>query len=287
MANVWKIGKKYVTLQPQGKPQYIIMRITVKVGSNVLTRKDGTLDVTRMSAIVDQIATLRRQGVEIILVSSGAVACGRSVLKGQVDASQLDEVQQRQLFSAVGQAKLIDKYYEFFREWGMTCGQVLTTKVGLSTPDQRENQRNCMETMLSQGVIPIVNENDTISITELMFTDNDELSGLMSTMMQSELLVLLSNIDGIYTGNPSDPSSQLIRTIMPDTDVEQYIQTSKSSAGRGGMLSKHKTARELAAQGITVIIANGKRDNILLDLVQVSPCGQLTISPQVPCTIFK
>ena len=263
------------------------MRIIVKVGSNVLTRKDGTLDVTRMSAIVDQIATLHRQGVEVILVSSGAVACGRSVLKGQVDTDQLDEVQQRQLFSAVGQAKLIDKYYEFFREWGITCGQVLTTKVGLSTPDQRENQRNCMNTMLAEGVVPIVNENDTISITELMFTDNDELSGLMSTMMGAELLVILSNIDGIYTGNPSDPSSELIRVIAPGTDVAQYIQSSKSSAGRGGMLSKHKTAREVADQGINVIIANGKRDNILLDLVQVSPDNQLIVSPLVPCTIFR
>lgn len=263
------------------------MRITVKVGSNVLTRQDGTLDVTRMSALVDQIATLHRQGVQIILVSSGAVASGRSVLKGRVDTNQLDEVQQRQLFSAVGQAKLIDKYYEFFHEWGITCGQVLTTKVGLSTPDQRENQKNCIETMLSQGVIPIVNENDTISITELMFTDNDELSGLMSTMMNSKLLVLLSNIDGIFTGNPADPNSELIRVISQTTDVEQYIQTSKSSAGRGGMQSKHKTAREVASQGINVIIANGKRDNILLDLMQVAPSGELVISPLVPCTMFK
>ncbi|MBO6012118.1 MAG: hypothetical protein J6P82_01185, partial [Bacteroidales bacterium] len=142
------------------------MRITVKIGSNVLTRKDGSLDLTRMSALVDQIATLYKQGVQIVLVSSGAVAFGRSLLKGQVDISQIDEVQQRQLFSAVGQTKLIDKYYEFFREWGIMCGQVLTTKVGLSTPDQRENQQRCMETMLEQGVIPIVNENDTISITE-------------------------------------------------------------------------------------------------------------------------
>ena len=263
------------------------MRITVKVGSNVLTRKDGTLDVTRMSALVDQVAMLHRLGVQIILVSSGAVACGKSVLKTQVNIDHLDDVQQRQLFSSVGQAKLMNKYYEFFHDWGITCGQVLTTKVGLSTPDQRENQRNCIETMLGQNVIPIVNENDTISITELMFTDNAELSGLMSTMMHSELLILLSNIDGIYTGNPADPASQLIRTITASTNVEQYIQTSKSSAGRGGMQSKHKTARELAAQGIDVIIANGKRDNILLDLIQVTADGALAINPDIPCTIFK
>lgn len=259
-------------------------RIVIKVGSNVLTRPDGKLDVTRMSALVDQIAWLRKEGHEVILVSSGAMASGRGEL--HTDHS-LDSVEQRQLFSAVGQVKLVGLYYDLFREFGIHVGQVLTMKENFQPGEQYENQRACMTVMLENGVLPIVNENDTVSVTELMFTDNDELSGLMSTMMQSELLVLLSNIDGIYTGNPSDPSSQLIRTIMPDTDVEQYIQTSKSSAGRGGMLSKHKTARELAAQGISVIIANGKRDNILLDLVQVSPCGQLTISPQVPCTIFK
>ena len=97
------------------------MRITVKVGSNVLTRKDGTLDVTRMSALVDQIAVLHRAGVQIILVSSGAVACGKSVLKSQVNIDHLDDVQQRQLFSSVGQAKLMNKYYEFFHDWGITC----------------------------------------------------------------------------------------------------------------------------------------------------------------------
>lgn len=261
-------------------------RVTVKVGSNVLTRTDGTLDVTRMSALVDQIATLHKLGIQVILVSSGAVACGRSALKG-LNSQPLDDVSQRQLFSAVGQAKLINKYYEFFNEHGITCGQVLTTKESLSTEMQRQNQKNCMETMLAHGVIPIVNENDTVSITELMFTDNDELSGLMSTMMGAHLLVLLSNIDGIYTGAPSDPNSELIRVISANTDVSQYIQSSKSSAGRGGMISKHQTARQVAAGGIEVIIANGKRDGILLDLIQVTPTNEVIVSPLVPCTIFK
>lgn len=263
-------------------------RITVKVGSNVLTRQDGTLDITRMSAIVDQIATLHQQGLQIVLVSSGAVACGRSIMKAASNPREsLSEVQQRQLYSAVGQARLINKYYELFNDWGITCGQVLTTKESLQTEEQYQNQKNCMETMLEQGVIPIVNENDTISITELMFTDNDELSGLMARMMNAQLLVLLSNIDGIYTGNPADAGSELIRVISASTDVTQYISASKSSAGRGGMVSKHKTAREVAASGIEVIIANGKRDDILKDLIQVTPNGEVIVSPTVPCSIFK
>jgi glutamate 5-kinase len=139
---------------------YQYKRITVKIGSNVLTRRDGTLDITRMSALVDQVAELHKAGVEIVLVSSGAVASGRSELK---PLRKLDSVDQRQLFSAVGQAKLINRYYELFREHGITVGQVLTTKESFSTRRHYLNQRNCMKVMLENGVIPIVNENDTIS----------------------------------------------------------------------------------------------------------------------------
>ena len=189
-------------------------RIAVKIGSNVLTRKDGTLDITRMSALVDQVADLHRQGMEIVLISSGAVASGRSEIKA---GKKLDPVSARQLYSAVGQAKLINRYYELFREHGMTY----------------LNQKHCMEVMLENKVIPIVNENDTISVTELMFTDNDELSGLIATMMGMDALVILSNIDGIYNGNPSDQDSSVIREIeCGKTDLSEYVQTSKSSFGR-------------------------------------------------------
>ena len=263
-------------------------RITVKIGSNVLTRKDGTLDVTRMSAIVDQVATLHQQGVQVILVSSGAVASGRSELKGKVTAERLDAVDQRQLYSAVGQAKLINKYYELFRDHGISCGQVLTTKESFGTRGHYLNQKNCMEVMLQEGIVPIVNENDTISVTELMFTDNDELSGLIATMMSAHMLILLSNIDGIYTGNPTDPAARLIPIISDDADIEQYIQTGRSSFGRGGMVTKHRIARKVAGEGIEVIISNGKRDNVLLELVHINPeTGQNEIDPRVRCTRFK
>ena len=240
-------------------------RIAVKVGSNVLTRRDGTLDVTRMSALVDQIAELHKTGVEIILVSSGAVASGRSEVHSD---KKLDSVDQRQLFSAVGQAKLINRYYELFREHGIAVGQVLTMKENFATRRHYLNQKNCMTVMLENGVIPIVNENDTISVSELMFTDNDELSGLIASMMGAQALIILSNIDGIYNGSPADPTSEVIREIGQGKDLSSYIQTSKSSFGRGGMLTKTNIARKVADEGITVIIANGKRDNILVDLIQ-------------------
>lgn len=236
-------------------------RIAVKIGSNVLTRKDGTLDITRMSALVDQVADLHRQGMEIVLISSGAVASGRSEIKA---GKKLDSVSARQLYSAVGQAKLINRYYELFREHGMTCGQVLTTKENFGSRTHYLNQKHCMEVMLENKVIPIVNENDTISVTELMFTDNDELSGLIATMMGMDALVILSNIDGIYNGNPADPQSSVIREIeCGKADLSEYVQTSKSSFGRGGMLTKCHIAQKVADEGIAVIIANGKRDNIL------------------------
>ncbi|KAA6332855.1 Glutamate 5-kinase [termite gut metagenome] len=247
-----------------GKMKKQFTRIIVKIGSNVLTQPDGTLDVMRMSTLVDQIAELHKSGIEIILVSSGAVASGRSEIK---NLKKLNSVDQRQLFSAVGQAKLINRYYELFREHGIIVGQILTTKEDFGTRRHYLNQKNCIGVMLEHGVIPIVNENDTVSVTELMFTDNDELSGLVAAMTDAQMLIILSNIDGIYNGLPFDPTSTVIREIKPGDDLSDYIQqTSLSSFGRGGMLTKAGIARKVADEGITVIIANGKRDNILINL---------------------
>ena len=251
-------------------------RIAVKIGSNVLTRKDGTLDITRMSALVDQVAELHHAGMEIVLISSGAVASGRSEVKV---GKKLDSVSARQLYSAVGQAKLINRYYELFREHGLKCGQVLTTKENFGSRTHYLNQKHCMEVMLEHGVIPIVNENDTISVTELMFTDNDELSGLIATMMGMDALIILSNIDGIYNGNPADPASRVIPVVeRGKTDLASYVQTGRSSFGRGGMLTKCHIAQKVADEGILVVIANGKRSNIMVDLLK---------DPEaIPCTRF-
>ncbi|MHB9055974.1 MAG: glutamate 5-kinase [Paludibacteraceae bacterium] len=244
--------------------ELLYKRIAVKVGSNVLTRTDGTLDVTRMSAITDQIAQLHKTGVQIILVSSGAVASGRSVLKS---SKKLDIVEQRQLYSTVGQAKLINHYWELFREHNIVVGQVLTTKTNFEGRNQYLNQRNCIRVMLENGVIPIVNENDAVSVSELMFTDNDELSGMIASMMGMQALVILSNIDGIFNGSPSDKDSEVIREIRKGQDMSDFIQLSKSTFGRGGMQTKVSIARKIADEGIEVYIANGKKDNILVDLL--------------------
>lgn len=241
-------------------------RIAIKVGSNVLTRPDGRLDLTRMSALVDQIAELRRMDKEVILISSGAVAAGKGEMK---EFTGLDVVSARQLFSAVGQIKLMNRYDEFFGGYGLRCGQILTMKESFSTRRHYLNQKQCMEVMLEHGIVPVVNENDTVSVTELMFTDNDELSGLVATMMGVDVLLILSNVDGVYDGDPALPTSALLREVVPDArlDTDSIVQTSRSSLGRGGMITKFRMAQKVASEGITVIIANGKREHILTDIL--------------------
>jgi len=253
-------------------------RITVKIGSNVLTREDGSLDVTRMSAIVDQVACVRKMGYDVILVSSGAVASGRSELKGMADSfREMDSVGQRQLFSAVGQAKLIDRYYQLFDGYGIPVGQVLTMKENFASEYHCNNQKHCMEVMLEHGVVPVVNENDTVCITELMFTDNDELSALIATMMGSHKLIILSNVDGLYDGDPKAGESSLIRKVVEGDEIDRFVCATKSSSGRGGMASKIRMARLVAGAGVDVHIANGKKDNIITDIVS---------GVDVPCTHF-
>jgi len=239
-------------------------RIVVKVGSNVLTRADGTLDVTRVSSLVDQVVVLKSKGYDVIIVSSGAVACGRSILGPE---SELDNVEQRQIYSAVGQVRLMDLYHTLFGNYSLNIGQVLTMKESFTSDKSYSNQKSCMEAMLRTGIIPIVNENDTVCITELMFTDNDELSGLIATMMSAETLIILSNIDGIFDSDPSKPGAKVIRIVHPYDNLDSYILPTKSASGRGGMESKYKIARQVSAAGIRVIIANGKTEGILPSVI--------------------
>ena len=266
---------------------YRLKRIALKIGSNVLTRKDGTLDITRMSSLVDQIAELHRNCLEIVLISSGAVASGRSEIQVK---GKLDNVSARQLYSAIGQAKLINRYYDLFKEHGIACGQVLTTKESLSTRRHYLNQKNCVSIMLENNVIPIMNENDTIAVTELMFTDNDELSGMIAAMMNVGALIILSNIDGIYNGQPGTLGAEVIREIDLSKDISSHIQATKSAFGRGGMLTKYRIARKVANEGIEVIIANGKTENILPRLIEINSdviCSRFLSSSKISSGIKK
>lgn len=245
--------------------QFRYKKITVKIGSNVLAKSDGTLNVSRIAHLVDQVAFLHKNGVEVVVVSSGAVAAGRAVLQ---PSKKTDAVSQRQLWAALGQVKLISRYSDFFNEHGLICAQVLTTKENFSSRGHYLNMQNCFTTLLENRVIPIVNENDTISVNELMFTDNDELSGLIASMVNSEALILLSNVDGVYNANPKDKNATLIRQIeISDKEPENAISVERSDFGRGGMLTKFRIAQKVAGDGIGVHVANGTSENILVDLL--------------------
>jgi len=241
-------------------------KITVKIGSNVLTKSDGTLNVSRIAHLVDQLAFLHKNGVEVVLVSSGAVAAGRAVLE---PLKKTDAVSQRQLWAALGQVKLISRYSDFFSEHGLTCAQVLTTKESFSSRRHYLNMKNCFSTLLENRVIPIVNENDTISVTELMFTDNDELSGLISSMVDSEALIILSNVKGVYDAPPGNENAALIEKVgIEENEPQNAISSEHSRFGRGGMLTKFRIAKKLANAGIAVHLASGFKEDVLTQILQ-------------------
>jgi glutamate 5-kinase len=248
-------------------------RIVIKVGSNVVAQQSGGLDLSNIEQLTNQISTLNKKGIDIILISSGAVAAGRSLITPQ---KKTDEISKRQLFASVGQIKLINIYAEQFAKQDCLCAQVLVTKEDFRDREHYINMKNCITVLLENNVIPILNENDVISVTELMFTDNDELAGLVSGMVDADKLIILSNVKGIYDGSPTKSSSKLIPVIeFGDTGFESFITSEKSNFGRGGMLTKCSMANKVASMGIPVQIADGKEANILIDITNNLPVGTL------------
>lgn len=246
-------------------------KIVIKIGTNVLSGRDGLLDIAAMSHLVDQIAALKQGGKEVILVSSGAVGAGRAVLPLP---GNLDKVVQRQVLAAVGQPLLMQRYGELFQPHDLHCAQVLATKEDFRDRQHYLNMKNCFLALLRDNIIPIVNENDVVAVSELMFTDNDELAGLVASMTGADTLVILSSVDGVLSGPPGDPDTRLIPEIdVDDQQSVQFITAEKSAFGRGGMLTKFRFARQAARVGIVTYIANGKRPNVLTDLTAGEPAG--------------
>lgn len=246
-------------------------RICIKIGSNVLTRQNGLPDESLIREIAIQIADLKKQGNQVILVSSGAVAAGRSLFRAK---KKLDTVAERQLLSSLGQVKLINLYTSFFNELDQLCAQVLVTKQDFKDRHHYLNMKNCLNALLLNDIVPIVNENDVISITELMFTDNDELAGLISAMLNVNQLFILTNVDGIYNGDPGNPDSSVIPVFDEKVHSVQSVSGNvKSSFGRGGIITKCNTAQRVAGFGIPVTIANGREDNIIIRLTRGESIG--------------
>jgi glutamate 5-kinase len=250
-------------------------RIAIKVGSNVITQEDGSLNDRRILRIVEDVAILYKQGIEVVLISSGAVAAGRSEVS---PSKKTNIVAAKQIWAAIGQVKLMSSYQFLFGKYGIQAGQLLATKESFRDRRHYLNMKNCISAMLENHVLPIVNENDTVSVNELMFTDNDELSGLISSMMDCKSLIILSNVDGVYNGIPGKKGTELIARIDEESgNLDKYISSVKSGFGRGGMFTKCSIARKIASHGIDVFIANGTRDSIITDIAR---------RKNVPCTHF-
>jgi glutamate 5-kinase len=267
----------------QLRPLY--QKIVVKVGTNVLSLDSGLLDMQVVERLVADIAYLRSLGVHVVLVSSGAVGSGRAIVHLP---EKTPTVTARQVLAAVGQVRLMNTYSQLFDVYNLQCAQVLVTKEDFRDRRHYLNMQNCLEGLLAQGIVPIVNENDVVSVTELMFTDNDELSGLISSMIQAQALVILTNVDGVFDGNPNNPASNLIPTI--DTrklKLEQFIAPEKSSFGRGGMLTKANIAHKLSLIGITVRIANGKTPHVLADISDGRAVGTTFLPHKRPASGVK
>jgi glutamate 5-kinase len=236
----------------------------IKIGSNVLIHENGQPNLQRMESLSRQVASLFKNGSKIILISSGAVAFGKGE---QALPEKLDPVLKKQIWAATGQVELIKTYKDFFGKLGIPVAQILVTKEDFRDRKHFLNMKNCIQGLLRQGILPIINENDTVAISELMFTDNDELASLTAAMINADSLILLTNVDGVYDGPPSHPDAKLI-PVIHSANFENEIQISpvKSSFGRGGMLTKLNMAKKSADLGIRVLIANGTKENILTEL---------------------
>jgi glutamate 5-kinase len=234
------------------------------VGSNVLTRKN-VLNHHAVRSISQQICQLIDQHIEIILVSSGAMASG---LKKVGFDRRPDEVPKRQAIAAVGQAGLIREYEKAFDRYAKKVAQILLTSEDLTNRNRYLNARNTLYTLLSWQVVPIINENDTIMVEEIKVGDNDNLAAMITLLMDADLLINLTDIDGVYTKDPrTQPDAEMIPTVNAITkNLEKMAGGIPGPLGRGGMLSKIKAARKVTAAGIPMIIANGNRPDILIRL---------------------
>lgn len=248
------------------------MRIVVKVGSGVISSKGGRFQVRIAAHIVDQIVSLADEGREIILITSGAVAMGKGML---IASRNADAVVQKQVFASVGQVSLMSSYSRLLRNKGWMCAQVLVTKEDFRDKQHYLNMRNCLENLLLNRVIPIINENDVVAVTELLFTDNDELAGLVASQINADMVIILSSVPGILDGDPHNPYAAVIPEISFDavSAFEKYVTGDRSESGRGGMRTKFGIAKKLAAQGIAVCIADGKRKNVIQSIVKGDSVG--------------
>ncbi len=261
-----------MTLREQLKDK---KRIVVKVGSSSLTHPEtGHVDLIKLEKLVRELTDLHNRGKEVILVSSGAIAVGRKTIGMKERPTKLAT---KQACASIGQARLMMIYQKLFMEYNQIASQVLMTKNTLINGENRINARNTFETLLSMGAIPIVNENDTISTYEIQFGDNDTLSAIVTALVQADLLILLSDIDGLFTDDPNkNPDAELIDYVEHvDHHFEQMGKGSASDVGTGGMSTKLKAAKLATSAGADMVIANGADMGVIHQIVDGEQIGTL------------
>ena len=231
-------------------------RIVVKVGTSTLTHEGGTMNLRKIEKLVRCLADIKNTGKDVILVSSGAVGCGLAKLHFNRDTLTL---QQKQAAASVGQCDLIGMYSKEFAQYGHVVAQLLLTKDVVDSEVRYANAKNTLETLLEAGVIPVVNENDTVSGEQIRFGSNDTLSAVVALLSDADLLVNMSDIDGLYTADPRrDPNATLIDCVAEITpEIEAAAGGAGSARGTGGMVAKLQSARTVTEAGIPMIICNG------------------------------
>ena len=255
-----------------------VKRVVIKVGSRVLTIEDGSLDRQVIATLCADIAALEQQGVEVVLVSSGAVAAGRAAVRV---SDQSLSIPQKQAAAAIGQPLLMQAYQEACSPAGKTTAQILLTADDLADRSRFLHAKATIEALLSVGSLPIINENDSVAVAEIKFGDNDNLSALVTSLVEADLLLILTDIDGLYSANPcDDPSATLIETVDVITDaVEQMAGGSSSNVGTGGMATKVAAAKKATSFGVPTVLAAGKRPGIVRAVMQGESVGTLFL----PC----
>lgn len=249
-------------------------KIVVKIGSNTLAKQDGTQNTEFMANFADQCASLINQGKQIILVSSGAQVAGVSTVNGW---ARKKDVHYRQALCSIGQVELMHQWRKAFQNQNLHIGQLLLTKDDFENEHRSLNIRNTLFTLVDEGVVPIINENDSVSFDEIKIGDNDNLSALTAILWSADTLVLFSDIDGIYTDNPkTNPNAELIEKVDSIEDLRKTITIGEANSfGTGGIETKLQAAQKVTEYGIEMILANGSRQNALTALLECDSRGTL------------
>jgi glutamate 5-kinase len=251
-----------------------VKRVVIKIGSRVLTDESGALDSAVIGRICNDIAILREKGLQVVVVSSGAIAAGRSEL-GLTERPKT--IPQKQAAAAIGQTRLMRAYEEALVPHGLKVGQVLLTSEDLASRQRFLNARATLDTLLDFGIIPVINENDTVVVDEIKFGDNDNLSALVTNVAEAGLLVILTDIEGFYSADPhKDPDAKLIPLVTAITrEVERAAGGSGSTVGTGGMATKVAAAKKAGKNGVPTIMLQGKREGIIASALAGDEVGTL------------